>query len=132
MFTTSSIEWPDHTWFDLSRKISQHREGFEAPEPENQGLVIDQYNQYLKSKREIWLFPIRCWKGPRQVDGHSTCPIYQKGQLNHTRLQTDRINARVGLVGRLNVLNSVFVQLICGSLPCRGCDFCRSRSAQSI
>lgn len=35
---------------------------------------------------------------------YSACPIYQIDRLNHSRLQTDRSNARVGLIRLLTTL----------------------------
>lgn len=129
-FTTSSIEWPGHSWLDLSGKKSQYREDFEAPEPGNQVPSDRSGRPIFQIRAKFGSLQFVVGRGPHQVDGRSTCPIYQKGQLNYSRLQTDRPNARVGLIGQLNTLNYVFIQLICGSLRCSGYDFCRSRSAQ--
>lgn len=54
----------------------------------------------ISDKSEIFLLV----GDPTKSTVYSTCPVYQIDRLTHTRLQTDRSSARLGLLGLLTTL----------------------------
>lgn len=64
---------------------------------------------HISNQNEIDPSRLWFWLGTplRRRSRHSTCPVYQTDRLNHTRLQTERPKARLGVVGILNTLNGM-------------------------